>query len=391
MVEVGDTRSTLEPKPPVVILSGIRWDFLWQRHQVLATLFARAGYPTIFVETTGLANPRSDRATAVKVLRRILRAVGKGRKAPDSALSNLTVYSPLVAPPTWKTFRRLNRTVFVPGVTRNLQRLLKGASPVVIAYPPTQTTLDLLSGLKPRLIMYDCSESYDGFPGVPRDIASTERELLERADLVSCTSAFLLKKVRSLRPEAFLSGPGADYDHFAVLQGSGEPDSRIRTVCFFGHLSEERVNFSILAGLAEKGFQIRLVGSIGRMDEGFFARPEVEYWGEVSHVDLPAALTGTDAFVIPYKVNTLTWGISPAKIYESLATGLPIVATPLPELKRFEGHVYLAEGTEGFAEVLWRLPRLETGERVRARIELARANSWEARFEVIENRIRRKL
>src|SRR5215210_7566375 len=45
-------------KPPVVILSGVRWDFLWQRHHTLATLFAGAGYPTVFVETTGLSNPR---------------------------------------------------------------------------------------------------------------------------------------------------------------------------------------------------------------------------------------------------------------------------------------------------------------------------------------------
>ena len=44
-------------RPPVVVLSGVRWGFLWQRHQTLATLFARAGYPTVFVETTGLANP----------------------------------------------------------------------------------------------------------------------------------------------------------------------------------------------------------------------------------------------------------------------------------------------------------------------------------------------
>ncbi len=391
MVEVRDTGSTFDARLPVVILSGIRWDFLWQRHQILATLFARAGYPTVFVETTGLANPHPDRATARKVLRRVLRAGSQGRKASGGTPSNLAVYSPLVAPPTWRIFRRLNRAVFVPRVARDLRNLLKGASPVVIAYPPTQTTLDLLSDLKPRLTMYDCSENYEGFPGVPRDIASTEREILGRADLVSCTSAFLLEKVRSARPDAFWSGPGANYDRFAVLQESGAPDGRVRTACFFGHLSEERVDFTILKGLAERGFEIRLVGSIGRVDEGFFATPGVDYRGEVSHEDLPAALAGTDAFVIPYKINALTLGISPAKIYECLATGIPIVATPLPELRHFEGHVYLAEGAEGFAEILGRLPWIETKERVRARIDLARENSWEARFQAIEKEIRRNL
>jgi glycosyltransferase involved in cell wall biosynthesis len=390
MTELSDT-NTSNAKPPVVILSGIRWDFLWQRHQILTTFFARVGYPTIFVETTGLANPRPDRATARKVLRRIFRAGGEGRKALGGIPSNLTVYSPLVAPPTWKAFRHLNRAVFVPRVVRDLRRLLKGDSPMIIAYLPTWTTLDLLSDLKPRLMMYDCSENYEGFPDVPHDIALSERELLERADLVSCTSAFLLEKVRPVRPDAFLSGPGVNYEHFAVLQGSGSPRGQVRTVCFFGHLSEERVDFSILAGLAERGFEVRLVGSIGKVGKGFLTRPGVDYRGEACHTDLPVALAGTDAFIVPYRINALTLGISPAKIYECLATGVPVVATPLPELRRFEGHAYLAEGAEGFAEVLRRLPWLETGERVRARIGFAWENSWEARFEAIEKEIWRRL
>jgi len=394
-------------KPPVVILSGIRWDFLWQRHQILATLFAQAGYPTVFVETTGLRIPSPNLGTLRELLRRLLQAFRNRKvhgeessKAPDSrdrggTPSNLVVYSPLVVPPTWKVFRRLNRRLLVPRVVRDLRHLLKGISPVVVAYPPTRTTLDILSELKPRLTMYDCSENYEGFPGIPCDVKLTERELLGRADLVSCTSSFLLEKVRPTRPDAFLSGPGVDYERFAVLQGAQsagtQPGGPVRTVCFFGHLSEERVEFSILTGLAERGFEVRLVGGLGRVEEGFFSTPGVEYWGKVSHAGLPEALAGTDTFIIPYRINTLTLGISPAKIYECLATGIPVVATPLPELKRMEGHVYLAEGAEGFAEVLRDLPRLESGEAVRARLRLARENSWEARFADIEKEIRRKL
>jgi hypothetical protein len=117
--------ATSNVKPPVLILSGIRWDFLWQRHQILATLFARNGYPTVYVETTGLRNPSLDPGTATKVLRRVLRSGGEGRKASGAVSPNLVVYSPLVAPPTWGLFRRLNRAVFVPRVARDLRRLLE--------------------------------------------------------------------------------------------------------------------------------------------------------------------------------------------------------------------------------------------------------------------------
>ncbi|HEY0129180.1 MAG TPA: hypothetical protein VGB40_08440, partial [Rubrobacteraceae bacterium] len=163
------------PRPPVVILAGIRWDFLWQRHQSLATRFARAGYPTLFVETTGLANPRPSWATLRKVLSRVGRSGGSGKRLLEE--QGLTVYAPLVAPPTLKVFRRANRRTVLPRVLRDLGKA-SGSSPVVVAYPPTQTTLDLISGLGPRLVLYDCSDDYEHFLGAPKDIRDTERELL---------------------------------------------------------------------------------------------------------------------------------------------------------------------------------------------------------------------
>src|SRR5919202_70675 len=174
-------------KPPVVILSGVRWDFLWQRHHVLAILFARAGYPTVFVETTGMANPRPNKATLRKIASRVRRAGGK----QPSGEKRLVVYAPLAAPPTHRVFRRLNRRLFVPQVARDLKKIV-GPNPLVVAYPPTRTTLDLVSGLRPRLVLYDCSDDYAHFPGVPRDIAATEHELLRRADFLSCPSRPLL-------------------------------------------------------------------------------------------------------------------------------------------------------------------------------------------------------
>jgi glycosyltransferase involved in cell wall biosynthesis len=370
-------------KPPVVILSGVRWDFLWQRHHILATLFARAGYPTVFVETTGLANPRPDLTTLRKVASRIRRAGG------EKPTKGLTVYAPLAAPPTWRVFRRLNRKVFVPRMVRDLCKI-SAADPMVLAYPPTRTTLEVISGLHPRLVLYDCSDDYERFPGAPRDIAATERELLEAADLVSCTSTHLLEKVGPLRPDAFLNGPAVDYERFAVLQDT-RPAREVRTVCFFGRLSRERTDFCALRAVAEAGFEVRLLGEPGRVERGFLKMPGVDYRGKVSHAELPAALAGVDAFVLPYEVNGLTRGISPAKTYECLATGKPVVAAPLPALEELAGHVYLAEKPQEYVEILRSLQKLETEEKTRARIELARKNSWEARFKEIEESLCRAL
>lgn len=322
------------------------------------------------------------------MLGRLLRA-GKTGRTPEKGEKGLTVYSPLVAPPTAKAFRQFNRRVLLPRVVRDL-RALAGEKPIVIAYPPTRTTLDIVSGLEPRLTLYDCSENYVGFPGVPGDIDRTEEELLRRADLVSCTSRFLLEKVRPVRPDAFLCGPGVDYDRFRILQGESRP-AGIRTVCFFGHISEERIDLPLLRAIAEAGFNVRLVGGLGRVEKTLLKVPGIDHRGEVAHRDLPAVLAGTDAFIIPYRMSALTRGISPAKIYECLATGKPVVATPLPELMGLADHVYVAEAQDKFVEVLRSMAELESGEKVRARIELARENSWESRFRAIEEALCRKM
>ena len=376
-----DLASTTSTKPPVVILSGIRWDFLWQRHQILAILFARAGYPTIYVETTGLRNPSLIPGNICKVLDRLLRAGCKSRSTPDSTPSNLIVYSPLVVPPTWKVFRRLNTTVFVPRVARDLRRLLGGVSPAVIAYPPTRTTLDLLSKLEPRRVLYDCVLNYEFFPGVPSDIAETEKILFRRADAVTVDSGFLLEKHRGLRPDLVQIGSGVDHELFEQAR-MGPLRRPARTVCFFGMMDESRFDFDLVGKLAEEGYQVRLLGTLAR--PAFARLPGVEYRGEVPHWDLPRHLSDADALIIPYKINAFSKGTFPAKIYECLATGKPTIVTPLPDLVPFGDLLYLAKDARGFVDTLRRLPDLETEVRVEARAELARQNSWETRFKAIE-------
>jgi hypothetical protein len=95
-------------KPPVVILSGVRWDFLWQRHQTLATLFAGADYPTVFVETTGIANPRPTRETLRRILARLRRSGGAGRNRRTTETSPCTRHSPPLLPGEYSGGRTQN-------------------------------------------------------------------------------------------------------------------------------------------------------------------------------------------------------------------------------------------------------------------------------------------
>ncbi len=111
----------------------------------------------------------------------------------------------------------------------------------------------------------------------------------------------------------------------------------------------------------------------------------------MAHGELPEALAGVDALVLPYLINRLTRGMAPAKLYECLATGKPVVGPPLPALAGLGGHVYLARSPAEYVAVLRRLAELESEGRRRERVELARRNSWERRFAELEAALWRRL
>jgi len=74
------------------------------------------------------------------------------------------------------------------------------------------------------------------------------------------------------------------------------------------------------------------------------------------------------------------------KVYEYLAAGLPVVATPLPALSGVEGIDTAADGTET-ARVLEQLLDEDTPQLRRRRSELASGHSWDARIAEIDDAV----
>lgn len=366
-------------RPSIILLSNIRWNTLWEWSQILATNFAKAGYPTVCVETTGITNPRLDISTSRKVLRRVFKAWSGGNKSAETP-ANLVVYSPLVVPPTYKVFRRINRRALVPRVVRDLRRLA-GAESVVMAFTPTQTTLDILSGLRPRVTWYHCVLNYEEFPGTPPDLRDTEQRLLSSAHVVTVDSNFLKQKHSDVRPDSIHIESGVDFELFQQAH-TGSLEAPVRTIYYFGAADERRFDFDLVREVAQAGFTIRMLGTIS--DPSFARAPGVQFLGAVPHKDLPIYLRNADALIIPYKITAFSKGTFPAKTYECLATGKPTIATPLPDLAKLSEHLYLAEGPGEFVRILRLMQDLETPEKVHARIEVARENSWEARFREFE-------
>lgn len=74
------------------------------------------------------------------------------------------------------------------------------------------------------------------------------------------------------------------------------------------------------------------------------------FFSPVPYNDLPKYLAGIDLFIVPYKVNELSRYINPLKLKECLATGRPVVLTPLPEVLKLKEAVRIGRNKEEFLE-----------------------------------------
>ena len=93
---------------------------------------------------------------------------------------------------------------------------------------------------------------------------------------------------------------------------------------------------------------------------------------------------------VPVIFHDVTLHASPIKFYEYLASGIPIVATRLPDFEPFAHLTGLVTTPEEFVAALEDAIAHDTPEKRQACMAEARNHSWEARFAQIDPLILRK-
>ncbi len=130
--------------------------------------------------------------------------------------------------------------------------------------------------------------------------------------------------------------------------------------------------------------RIALVGPVADAAhlEPLRAVPNVEIRAPLERAELAALLRAADLGVIPHRRTPLTEAMSPLKLYEYLASGLPVVASDLAPMRGVDPRVKLvAEGGDfaGAAAEALALGRA----REEQRLEFVRANSWRSRHDAL--------
>ena len=368
------------------------------QHHLMARLAVRNR--VLFVESLGVRRPTLARRDVRRMAKRAVRGVARPRREVVTAAgSRLAVLSPLVLPAHSNPLaRRANRRV-LPWLVGRATSSLGLERPILWAYVP-QAEL-LLDSLRPELVVYHCVDDIAAHPRIDApSFRAAEERFAARADLVLASSRPLAQRMQQLSAHVHYLPNVADTDLFASARAAGPLDAAIAVlpeprIVFTGAIAAAKVDLQLVAELAElqPDWSIVLVGPVGlgdpETDVSSLSRlANVHLLGPRRYEELPTVLRGAQAAIIPYRRNQLTASVFPMKVYEYLAAGLPVVATPLESLQGVAGISFGADAGE-VAERL-RAALAEDGPHARAsRARLAEGHSWNARLAEIAQLVER--
>ena len=364
---------SVNPRPTTLVISNIAWDFVWQRHQTMASLFARDS-DVVFCELPGIR--RVGWRDAGRVLARLFTLIRRAASGASLPVG-VRLVRPFVLPATNGLFHAVNAKL----LRRFLRRepALTAGVDLILNYTPAHSALQLLDRVPHRQLVYDCTDDWLAVRDIPACLPADERTLLARADLTLVSSRRLevLKQPHARRLERVPHG--ALVERFLV-DPRPRPANGALTVLYYGHLHSQHLDFAAIETLARArpAWRVILVGPV-KTPQVF--SPNVELPGQQPHERLREFVAQADVLLLPYAHNEYTRAVMPAKTYECLATGRPIVATPLPELvEDFSAHLRFAATPDEWAPAVEEASRLQTPEARAAQIELAGRNTWESRY-----------
>ena len=368
------------PRPVLLVLSLIDWSFRFQRPQQLGLALEQLGYGVVYVDAGFHGADWSD---------------AEGRPLPACQaltpdLWRVALAQPPSGPVSIAVDLEADAEAGLADQLRRLRALDTGGALLALVMHPAW--FPLLQRAWPELpLVYDCMDLLSGFPETTQQQLVLEELLLERCQLAVASSADLYRRLPRGRRAVVRNG--CDLAHFAVPSSFASCTrwplvevgrSWMAVVGYYGAIASWFA-IELLADVAQRlpDHLFLLGGSSEGCDlSAVIELNNVVFLGELPYGELPAFLARCAVAIIPFRLDPLIQATNPVKLYEYLAAGKPVVATPLPEIQRLKlpaGCCRLASDAAGFAAAIQAMESGDGPELQAERRRYASRHSWQQR------------
>lgn len=212
--------------------------------------------------------------------------------------------------------------------------------PVHLVWAFTYNVLQRTRVRPQAALVYDIIDAPEVFPYPPAFLEENHRWGLRFADAVTCVSRALAEEIRPHRPDVFYLPNACEAFRFDLVgvpvpEGVTRLDDNTPCVLYVGSLARW-FSFSLVEEVVRRaaGWRFLFAGPV--LDtllpwHRLWGYPNVRYLGTVRYESVPFLMTQADVGWIPFAGERTLQGLSPLKMYEFLAAGKPVVATPFPE------------------------------------------------------------
>ena len=234
--------------------------------------------------------------------------------------------------------------------------------------------------------MYDDHAEYDYVRSNPHRQAYTrqvEEKLLDRMDLAFAVSHKLVRDKSADRAVRYLPN-GVDVSMAERARAAPLPPELAglpRPIVGYLGSYDSRLNWSLVDGIAAARSDWSFVFVGGGITGPERRLPNLHLLGNRSYPEALRYVHAFDLALIPFVRDALTEAVCPAKLFDYLALGKPVLSTPLPAVGEIVGEndlVYRGETVEDFLNLAERALH-EDSALPRRRLDLARSFTWERR------------
>ncbi len=366
---------------PLIVFCHLHWDFVWQRPQQFHSRFAKR-HRVLFVE-----GPQIE----------------PGDAEPYYTLRSVPEHSGVIVMQTY-----FSETAWGKGgpyvdamrralLDKALATDLKGwfDSHVAWFYDPMAVESHL--GQHGAIAtVYDCMDELSQFRFAPPELIARERRLLLNADVVFAGGRKMAQSKKRFNTNVHFYGCGADVAHFgkARLASTAVPEDirhlEGKVLGYFG-VVDERLDYDLIAKLADanQDWHVVMIGPTAKVDpKDFPHRPNLHWLGGRDYSQLHAYTKRFDVALMPFALNEATEYINPTKALEYMATGTPIISTPVPDVvSNFASVCKISKTSDEFVKLACEQAAQPDQVAVERGLKMASENTWDAIVAKMEGHI----